>query len=76
MKLFDLSVKGVVLRFYLMMAVVALGGFFGQFVLATILGMTVAVSFILGIRIEPAPTKRVARSSTLTPHEKDQRMAA
>lgn len=48
-QLFDLTVAGLVKRFYLMMAVVIISGVFGQFIVAAVLGYAVAISFILGI---------------------------
>ena len=48
-KMMDLTVKGVVWRFYLMMAGTIILGFLGQFFIAAIWGFAISVSFILGV---------------------------
>ena len=59
-RLFELSIGGVLLRFYFMMAVVLFLGAFGHFTFAAILGFVIAGSFILGIRVDnPAPLRKV-----------------
>lgn len=60
-QLFDLTVAGFVKRFYLMMAVVAISGVLGQFALATVLGFTVAVSFILGVSFHSGVPKAMIK---------------
>lgn len=76
LQLFNLSVKGVVLRFYLMMAVVAIAGFFSQFTLAAILGFTLAVSSILGVGVKKPQRKAVAKSVKFTTIKKEKKVAA
>jgi hypothetical protein len=49
---FNLSVKDVAIRFYLMIGVVVAFGFLGQFTLAAVLGYVVGLSFILGARFD------------------------
>ena len=68
-RLFDLSIKGVVERFYLMMAAVAGFGFFGQFTLAAIFGFAIAVSFILGVSYTDADREAIANVK-LNPRER------
>ena len=63
-RLFDLSIKGVVQRFYLMMAAVAGFGFLGQFALAAILGFAIAISFILGVSYTDADRESMAKATT------------
>lgn len=75
LQLFNLSVAGVVKRFYLMMAVVTIAGFLGQFTIASILGFLVAVSFILGVSITP-PEAKEARRAELKPEKEEKRIAA
>lgn len=75
-KLFNLSIEGVVLRFYLMIAVVAIGVSLGQIALATTLGMALAVSFTLGVSVENTAAGRVAKRKTLKPRGEGQRKAA
>ncbi|MEZ4934302.1 MAG: hypothetical protein R2788_19525 [Saprospiraceae bacterium] len=62
-KIFDLNIGKTVVRFYLMMAVVIIFGFLGQFTLAAILGYILGISFILGVRVgakdEKATAKRI-----------------
>lgn len=48
-KMMNLSVKGVVWRFYLMMAGTIILGFLGQFFIAAVWAFILSVSFILGV---------------------------
>jgi hypothetical protein len=48
-KMMDLTIRGVVLRFYMMMAGTIILGFSGQFFIAAIWAFTLSVSFILGV---------------------------
>lgn len=48
-KMMNLSVKGVVWRFYLMMAGTIILGFLGQFFIASVWAFILSVSFILGV---------------------------
>ena len=60
-KLFGLSIEGVALRFYAMMTAIIALGFLNQFTLATILGFTLAASFILGISYTKPASKKETR---------------
>ena len=62
LKVFDLSISGVVWRFYLMMALTAVFGFFSQWALAAILAFTVAISFIVGVSVHLVKSEQVAVS--------------
>ena len=57
-KVFDLSVAGVVWRFYLMMAVVVVFGYLNLWALAAILAFIVAVSFIVGTSVKKVEPKK------------------
>ena len=59
--MFELSIGGALLRFYLMVAVVVVLGVFNQFALAAVLGFALAGSFILGISVRKEPRKVVAK---------------
>ncbi|MCI5083570.1 MAG: hypothetical protein MRY78_17865 [Saprospiraceae bacterium] len=48
MKVFDLSLSSMILRFYLMMMVILAAGFSGQWWL-TILGLPIFLSTLLGV---------------------------
>ena len=75
MRLFDLSIAGVVERFYLMMAIVVLFGFLGKFTLATIFGFAIATSFILGVSHRKATKKAIVKEkSKLSPVEGEERL--
>lgn len=50
MKPFELSIAGFLLRFYLMMAVILIGGFTGQWWMVGI-GLPVFLFTILGVRL-------------------------
>ncbi len=50
-KVFDLSISSLVLRFYFMMAVIVTLGFLNQWILATVLGFLVGISFTVGISV-------------------------
>ena len=59
-KAFELSIAGTVWRFYLMMAVTIILGFLNQWILATILAFTIAVSFIVGISVNLVNPEKLA----------------
>lgn len=59
-KAFDLSVSGVVGRFYLMMALATIFGFLNQWTLAAVLAFTVAISFIVGISVHSVKPEKLA----------------
>lgn len=50
---FQLSIKNLVLRFYLMIALVTVFGMIGQWEIAAVLGFVTGVSAILGAAYEP-----------------------
>lgn len=55
MKVLNVSLATVVLRFYLAMAAVIVLGFLGQFILAAVMGFVLATTCILGLSFyEPA----------------------
>ena len=56
----DLSIAGVILRFYLMMAIVIAIGFFVSLTVAAIVDLGIAASFILGVSIRQARKNRQA----------------
>ena len=60
-KIFDLNIASLVLRFYLMMAVVIIFSFLGQFTLAAVLGYILALSVILGASFRKETKKAVAK---------------
>ncbi|MBK8501123.1 MAG: hypothetical protein IPL46_02370 [Saprospiraceae bacterium] len=60
LKAFDLSISGIVYRFYLMMALAAIFGFLSQWTLAAALAFTVAVSFIIGLSVHMVKPEKVA----------------
>ncbi|MBK7476872.1 MAG: hypothetical protein IPN74_16045 [Haliscomenobacter sp.] len=60
-KIFDLNLADLILRFYLMMAVVVVAGFFGQFTIAAILGNILAISFILAVSFRKTTEEAVAK---------------
>lgn len=49
LKLFSSNIEHMVLRFYMMIAIVIILTAFHQFILAALLGNVIAVSFILGV---------------------------
>lgn len=61
-KAFNLSVSGVVGRFYLMMALTTIFGFLQQWTLAAALAFTVAISFIVGISVRSVKAEKLAGS--------------
>lgn len=63
MKVFQLNIANLMLRFYLMMALVLIFGMFRQFEVAAILGFAVAISAILGVGQEQEPHKIQSRQS-------------
>ena len=52
-RVFQVSIKNLVLRFYLMIALVTLFGMIGQWEIAAIVGFVTGVSAILGVGYEP-----------------------
>lgn len=54
MKFFHLSITGLILRFYLLMAVVLVAGFTGTWAVA-LLALPIFMSCMLGITGEPKP---------------------
>jgi hypothetical protein len=66
LKAFDLSVSGVVWRFYLMMALAAIFGFLHQWALAAILAFIVAISFIVGISVHIVKPEKLAVSEKVS----------
>jgi hypothetical protein len=73
LSVFQLSIKNVVLRFYLMVAVVALFGMIGQWEIAAIAGFITGVSAILGVSYSEERKQRIERSM-LRPVEGGKRM--
>jgi len=71
MKAFELSIGGVILRFYLMMAIVVVAGFIGQWWLA-ILALPVLLSTMSGIRFS-FKAKKEAKIKTLTEYKNEER---
>lgn len=66
-KVFDLNLAELVVRFYLMIGVVAILGFLGQFTIAAILGFVLAISFILGVSFRKTTKKVVAKGEARLP---------
>ncbi len=64
LRAFDLSISGVVWRFYLMMAVAVIFGSMSQWVLAASLAFIVAISFIVGLRVHIEKPQKLAVSET------------
>lgn len=60
-KYFNLSVAGTAERFILMMAGTIIFGFLSQFILGTIWGFALAVSFILGISFKIGDEKVIEK---------------
>lgn len=60
LKFFSLSVTNLVLRFYLMMAIVVAFGLMSQWILAIVVGYTVGVSSLLGISIRRVEDMKAA----------------
>ncbi len=76
LKAFDLSVSGVVWRFYLMMAFAVVFGALNQWILAAILAFTTAISFIVGVSVHITEPEKVAvhgSGTKLHPMEKEER---
>jgi hypothetical protein len=73
-QLFNLKVANFVKRFYLMMALVIISGAFGQFILAGILGFSVAISAVLGMSFQgvspQVAAKRKGRSVAMPDNKK------
>lgn len=61
-KVFDLSISSLVLRFYFMMAVIVTLGFLNQWILATVLGFLVGISFTVGISVHLAKPEQLVLS--------------
>lgn len=75
-KLFNLSLKQVFFRFYLMMAVVIGFGFLNQFTIAAILGYIAAIGFILGVSFEKPDARAVSMKEKLaTPEKRHKKIA-
>ncbi|GJM36403.1 MAG: hypothetical protein DHS20C18_54040 [Saprospiraceae bacterium] len=66
-KIFKLNISGVVMRFYLMMAVTLILGLLNQWALAAILGFTIAISFILGTKADYTKKATVGKKVQLIP---------
>ena len=66
-KLFEVSVLQVIIRFYIMMAIVLIGGFMGNLAIMSI-GMLVFVTAVLAIKFEfgSAGTKETVGKTTAT----------
>ncbi len=64
LKICQLSFSSALLRYYLMMGVALIGGFLGFIKIAAILAIAVAVSCILGIRIEWKTNKEIKSKET------------
>lgn len=60
MKYFSIGLGAIMIRFYLMMGVVIIGGFSGQWWLAT-LALPIFLSIMLGVTFTPG-NKKVAKS--------------
>lgn len=60
LKFFSLSVTNLVLRFYLMMAIVVAFGLMSQWILAIVVGYTVGVSSLLGISVRRVEDMKAA----------------
>ncbi|MGB3799796.1 MAG: hypothetical protein WA952_08255 [Lewinella sp.] len=58
MRFFAIPLYGVILRYYLMMAVVIIAGFSGLYFLA-LLALPIFLSAFLGVSFKPAPGARV-----------------
>lgn len=60
LKFFSLGVTNLVLRFYLMMAIVVAFGLMGQWIVAIVVGYTVGISSLLGISVRRVEDKKAA----------------
>ncbi|WP_367392928.1 hypothetical protein [Lewinella sp. LCG006] len=70
MEFFSISVSTIILRFFLMMAVIILGVFIGQYWLAA-LGLPIFLSVMLGLGVKPkAEATKAAKRSNIQPHTK------
>lgn len=61
LKVFDLNMEEMVERFYVMMAAVIIFSMVGQRVIAALLGIILAISFILGVSFRKPVRKAQAR---------------
>ncbi|NND33076.1 MAG: hypothetical protein HKN76_10835 [Saprospiraceae bacterium] len=61
LRILDLSITGMVERFYLMMVFAIVLSLLGQFILAATLAYTLAVSFILGVSYRRIPVKSMSK---------------
>jgi len=61
----NLSMEGIAWRFYLMMAGVVILVLFNQYLLATIWGFALAVSFILGISFKSRRPATIAKEEKI-----------
>lgn len=73
MKAFELSIGTVILRLYLMMAIVIAAGFIGQWWVA-ILALPVFLSTMSGIRFS-VKAKKEAKIKTLTEYKNEEKKA-
>ena len=64
MKLFKLSVAGLILRFYAMMAVVVIGGFTGQYWLM-VLALPIFLSAMMGAATDTQKEEIISKNRTL-----------
>lgn len=77
LKVFDLNLAEFVSRFYFMMAVVIITGFLGSFTLAAIIGMLVAITWILGTSFrKELPRQKANRLLDTKPGTAEARKAA
>ena len=70
MKFFEATVGAIIIRFYLMVAVVIIAGFTGQWWLS-VLALPILLSAMTGISFK-SNKNRAAKSSTLDPKNKSE----
>ena len=74
MDMFSLSIGGVVIRFFLMMAVIIAGVFTGMYWL-TFLGLPIFLSALLGAKFErPAEKQATTRAIATTDHSQESQL--
>ena len=71
MKFFEASIGTIVVRFFLIMAIVIVAGFLGQWWLSLI-ALPVLIGAMLGISFKSSSKKAAKRSVVLDPQEKSE----
>lgn len=71
---FQLKIHHFVLRFYLMMAIVLIGGFMGQLIAGTVIGFAVGISFIMGLSASPGGVQNTLKTNKYFRLEAEERL--